>query len=67
MKFWKEHGALRIVLIIAFFVAGLFLVIAGWKMTGSLAGLGWMILGVVFLLTALSVYNQAFASPWKKR
>ena len=52
MKFWKEHGALRMVLIVAFFVAGLFLVIAGWKMTGSLAGLGWMILGVVFIVTA---------------
>lgn len=54
------------ILITAFFVAGLFMVIIGWKMTGKLAGLGLMIIGVVFLLTALSVYNKPFETPKKK-
>ncbi len=66
MKFWKEHVGLRIVLIAAFFIAGLFLVIAGWKMTGQAAGLGLMMIGVVFLLAALSVYNKPFETPKKK-
>lgn len=54
------------IVIAAFFVAGLFLVVTGWKMTGKLAGLGLMIVGVVFLLTALSVYNKPFETPKKK-
>lgn len=66
MEFWKEHVGLRMILITAFFVAGLFMVIIGWKMTGKLAGLGLMIIGVVFLLTALSVYNKPFETPKKK-
>ena len=45
MKFWKEHMGLRLSLITAFFVAGLILVIVGWKMTGQLGGLGLMIRG----------------------
>lgn len=66
MKFWKEHEKLRVFLILAFFVAGLLLVVSGWKMTGKLLGLGIMIVGVVFLLTALSVYNKPFETPRKK-
>ncbi len=53
-------------LIAAFFAAGLLLVIVGFRMTGSLAGLGLMMLGVAFLLTALSVYNKPFETPRKK-
>ena len=60
MKFWKEHMGLRLTLITAFFVVGLILVIAGWKMTGQMGGLGLMILGTVLLLAALMIYNKPF-------
>lgn len=63
MEFWKEHAAFRMTLIALFFVAGLALVIFGWKMTGQLVGLGIMILGVIFLLTALFVYNKPYEPP----
>ena len=65
MNFWIEHVTLRVTLIALFFIAGLALVISGWKMTGQLAGLGIMILGVIFLLTALSVYNKPYETPKK--
>lgn len=61
MDFWKNHASLRILLIFCFFVVGLALVIWGWTMTGKLTGLGIMILGVIFLLTALFIYNKPFA------
>ena len=60
MKFWKEHMGLRLTLITAFFVVGLILVIAGWKMTGQMGGLGLMVLGTVLLLAALMIYNKPF-------
>ena len=60
MNFWKEHATLRGVLILLFFVIGMVLTIAGWKMTGKLEGLGLMLVGIVFLLTALFVYNAAY-------
>ena len=60
MNFWKNHAALRAVLIAIFFVLGMVLTIAGWKMTGQLVGLGIMLVGVVFLLTALFVYNALY-------
>ena len=60
MNFWKNHVALRFVLIALFFVAGLALTILGWKMTGKLEGLGLMLVGIVLLLTALLVYNAAY-------
>ena len=63
MNFWKEHVTLRISLISFFFIVGLALVIIGWKMTGQLTGLGIMILGVIFLLTALFVYNKPYEGP----
>lgn len=62
MKFWKEHVKLRVTLITLFFLAGLFFVFTGWKMTGELPGLLIMMLGVSFLLVALSIYNKAFES-----
>ena len=62
MNFWKDHSILRGVLILLFFVLGLVLTIVGWSMTGRLLGLGIMCLGIVFLLTALFVYN----APYKK-
>lgn len=66
MDFWKEHVKLRVALIALFFVLGLICVISGWKMTGELKGLGIMILGVVFLLTALLVYNKPFETPSRR-
>ncbi len=60
MKFWKKHPALRIILIAVLFVAGMALLIGGWKMTGQLKGLGLMLVGLVLLLASLAIYNQRF-------
>ena len=60
MNFWKNHLSLRAVLILLFFVAGVALTIVGWKMTGQLLGLGIMLVGVIFLLTALFLYNALY-------
>ena len=60
MNFWKEHTTLRGALIVLFFVLGMVLTIAGWKMTGKLEGLGLMLVGIVFLLVALFVYNALY-------
>ena len=62
MKYWKEHVGLRLGLIFAFFVAGMVLLIVGWKMTGKLAGLGLMIVGLILLLSALMIYLRTVAS-----
>ena len=62
MNFWKEHTTLRGALIVLFFVVGMVLTIAGWKMTGKLEGLGLMLVGIILLLTALFVYN----APYRK-
>lgn len=59
-EYLKEHVALRITLIAVGFILGMALIIAGWKMTGMLAGLGIMILGIAFLLVALYIYNKPF-------
>ena len=58
--FWKNHSALRIVLMIVQFVLSIALVIAGWKMTGQLAGLGIMLVGVALLLAVLAIYNATY-------
>lgn len=60
MNFWKNHTTLRGVLIALFFVLGMVLTITGWKMTGKLLGLGIMLVGIIFLLTALFVYNALY-------
>lgn len=60
MKFWKEHASLRIILIALFFLAGMALVVAGWKMTGKMTGLVMMLAGLVLLLAALMIYNKRF-------
>ena len=62
MNFWKNHAALRGILIALFFVVGLVLTLVGWNMTGELLGLGIMLVGIVLLLTALFVYN----APYRK-
>ena len=58
--FWKWHPALRIVLMIVLFVLSIALVVAGWKMTGQLAGLGIMLVGVALLLAVLAIYNATY-------
>ena len=58
--FWKTHPALRIMLMIVLFVLSIALVVAGWKMTGQLAGLGIMLVGVALLLAVLAIYNAAY-------
>ena len=60
MNFWKNHAALRGILIALFFVVGLVLTLVGWNMTGELLGLGIMLVGIVLLLTALFVYNAPY-------
>lgn len=60
MNFWKTHVALRIILMITFFVVGLAFVLVGWSMTGKLLGLGLMMLGIVLMLTTLLLYNKAY-------
>ena len=62
MDFWKNHTTLRGTLILLFFVMGMVLTIAGWKMTGKLEGLGLMLVGIILLLVALFVYN----APYRK-
>ena len=58
--FWKTHPALRIMLMIVLFVLSIALVVSGWKMTGQLAGLGIMLVGVALLLAVLALYNAAY-------
>ena len=58
--FWKTHPALRIVLMIVLFMLSIALVVAGWKMTGQLAGLGIMFVGVALLLAVLAIYNATY-------
>ena len=58
--FWKTHPALRIVLMIVLFVLSIALVVAGWNMTGQLAGLGIMLVGVALLLAVLAIYNATY-------
>ena len=60
MNFWKDHTILRAALMLIFFVLGMVLTVSGWKMTGKLLGLGIMLLGIIFLLVALFVYNAMY-------
>ncbi len=60
MKFLKDNHKLRVAIIALLFILGLVLTYVGWKMTGKLEGLGLMILGMTFLLSALLVYNKAY-------
>ena len=60
MRFWKEHVALRVSLILILTVVGLGMVIGGWKMTGQMTGLIIMLVGLVLLIAALAIYNKPF-------
>ena len=55
------------ILILVSFVIAIFLVITGWQMTGQMAGLIKMMVGVAFLLVALKIYNINFEDPKKKK
>ena len=66
MQFWKEHTALRLILMLVTFVLGIFLLIYGWKQTGQLGGLGLMLVGVALLLVTLALYNKPFEDPKKR-
>ena len=63
MNYWKEHTTLRLTLMVILFVAGGILTFAGWSMTGKMAGLGLMLLGLALLLAALYLYNKPFQEP----
>ena len=65
MNYWKEHVALRIILMAVTFVPGIVLLICGWTLTGQMAGLGLMLLGVVLLLVTLYLYNARFTDGKK--
>lgn len=61
-----ENSKLRIFFILLFFLLGLGLVIYGWTLTGKSFGLLLMLIGVVFLLSAIFVYNKPYRKENKK-
>ena len=63
MNYWKEHTSLRLALMVILFAVGVVLTFAGWGMTGKMAGLGLMLLGIALLLAALYLYNKPFQDP----
>lgn len=67
MKYWKEHAALRMVLMLATFVVGIVLLVGGWTMTGKLSGLVIMLVGIAVLLVTLALYNKPFEEPKTKK
>ena len=60
MKHNQSNPMVRVILMLVLFVLALALVLAGWKMTGQLAGLGIMIVGVALLLAVLYIYNNKY-------
>ena len=56
---------LRALLMLIFSIGGLALVIYGWTLTSKMSGLIIMIVGVIFILTALLLYNKPFEDPKK--
>lgn len=60
MKHNESNPMVRMILMLVLFVMALALVLAGWKMTGQLAGLGIMIVGVALLLAVLYIYNSKY-------
>ena len=65
MNFWKEHSQLRIILMLVTFVLGMVLIIRGWMMTGQMAGLVLMLVGVALILATLYLYNARFTDRKK--
>ena len=66
MNFWKEHSQLRMILMLVTFVLGIVLIIRGWMMTGQMAGLVLMLVGVALILATLYLYNARFADRKKQ-
>ena len=66
MNFWKEHSQLRMILMLVTFVLGMVLIIRGWMMTGQMAGLVLMLVGVALILATLYLYNARFADRKKQ-
>lgn len=60
MKHNESNPMVRVILMLVLFVLALVLVVVGWKMTGQLAGLGLMIVGVALLLAVLYIYNNKY-------
>lgn len=60
MKHNESNPMVRVILMLVLFVLALALVVAGWKMTGQLAGLGIMLVGVALLLAVLYIYNNKY-------
>lgn len=60
MKHNESNPMVRVILMLVLFVLALALVLAGWKMTGQLAGLGIMLVGVALLLAVLYIYNNKY-------
>lgn len=60
MKHNESNSMVRVILMLVLFVLALVLVVAGWKMTGQLAGLGIMLVGVALLLAVLYIYNNKY-------
>ena len=54
MNYWKEHAGLRMILMLVTFVLGMVLIIRGWMMTGQMAGLGLMLVGVALIYDGIS-------------
>lgn len=65
MNYWKEHKQLRMILMLVTFVLGMVLIIRGWMMTGQMAGLGLMLVGVALILVTLYLYNARFTDRKK--
>ena len=63
MKFWKTHQTLRMGLMGLLFLAGLALVVGGWRETGKLMGVAVMLVGVWGLLTALINAHRPVGQP----
>lgn len=60
MKIFEDNPVVRIVSILICFIAGIALVLTGWKQTGELGGLFQMLVGVAGLLIALAIYNYPY-------
>lgn len=60
MKHNESNPMVRVILMLVLFVLALVLVVVGWKMTGQLAGLGIMLVGVALLLAVLYIYNNKY-------
>lgn len=66
MKFWSEHAALRIGLMIGLFVIGIAAILYGLSLSGQLTGLLIMLVGVGLLLAVLWLYNKPFTDDKRK-